>query len=144
MSSHHEQLSTSEQEKMTVYRAEIPNFYDVKASLIHKDRHRSSSMAMDEKINDVQRHLLLFNRPFRPKNTKHKANKSENASQASDEMNELKYYKNQQDGQENDEEEYPEYILDGDLNDQQRGRRFTKDDSKNPAFVSSRSPSLRD
>ena len=141
MSSHHEQLSTSEQDKMPVYRAEIPQFNDVQAAIIQKDRHRSSSMTMDEKINDVRRHLLLFNRPFRPKNIKHKPNRSENTSQASEEMNEMKHYKNQQDGQEN-EEEYPEYRLDAEANELGRKRRFTKDDTKKPAFFNSRSPSL--
>ena len=119
---------------MTVNYAEIPKFNDVQAAIIQKDRHRSSSMAMDKKTNDVQRHLLLFNRPFRPKNIKHKPNRSENASQASEEVNEMKYHKDQQDEKENDEKEYPEYILDAEANELGRGKEFPKDDSKNPTF----------
>lgn len=143
LSSHPEQLSSSEQEKLTVYRAQIPDFTEEQLAIIEGNRKRSNSQAGNDKLQNVERNLVLFNRPFIPKDVKHKRNKSENPSEVSEEMNEIKYYRNQQDGQEDMEDEYPEYDMDLDKNDT-RGRKIEKEPIKAPVFVSSKSPSLKD
>ena len=54
---------------------------------------RSKSLTFDSTLRDIERRLILVNRPFLPKYIKHKKLRSENASEVSEEMNEEKYYK---------------------------------------------------
>jgi hypothetical protein len=92
LSTHPEQLSSSENEKMSivhnppqklvpVYKVEMPDFTDVMARINKRNLKRSQSLANNQKLRDIQRRLILLNRPFLPKYVKHKKYRSENASE---------------------------------------------------------------
>lgn len=142
LSSHVEQLSSSEHEKLTVYRCIIPDFSHIAARIFAMEKRRSNSLIYNTKHRDVERNLILLNKPFRPKYVKHKKYRSENASEVSEEMNEERYYREKED----EEENYPEYILDStmpytDLKLKPREKEQPK--VKNPSFIKP-SPSLKE
>lgn len=67
-----------------------PNFKEIKNEIKSKKKGRSNSFIHNKKRRDVERNLVLMNRPFVPKHVRHKKEKSENASEVSAEMNEGK------------------------------------------------------
>lgn len=147
LSSHVEQLSSSEHEKMTVHRCKIPDFSPVLAQVLMRNKNRPSSLGHNKNLRDIQRRLVVFNRPFMPKYVKHKKNRSENASVVSRDMNEKRYYDELMKKDDDDEEEYPEYILDGNIpiaDTKQKPKDKEVNKVKNPNFVTNPSPSLKD
>lgn len=149
MSSHPEQLSSSEQEKITVYRNQTPNYDLLLAELFRNPKKRSNSAVYNKRLRDIERRLFLVNRPFMPKYIKHKKYRSENASEVSEVDNEENYYKDlHKEKEEPAEEEYPEYILDTNIvpPEDTKTKHTDRDSSRirNPNFVTTKSPSLRD
>lgn len=147
LSSHVEQLSSSEHEKMTVYRCKIPDFSPVLAQVLMRNKNRPSSLGHNKNLRDIQRRLVVFNRPFMPKHVKHKKNRSENASVLSKGMDEKRYYEELMKRDDDDEDEYPEYILDTNLPAADTNQKLKDKDVnkvKNPNFVTNPSPTLKD
>jgi len=132
LSSHPEQLSSSEQEKLTIYRCRIPDFSEVLAQINRRNKYRSNSLTHNTNLRDIQRKLILVNRPFLPKYVKHKKYRSENASDISDELDEKNYYQGLQKPK---DDMYPEYNLDV---------GNTKPEVKTPNFILNPSPSPQD
>ena len=71
----------------------MPDFTDAIKQISDREKKRSHSAVYDNTFRDIERRLILINRPFMPKFIKHTKFRSENASEVSEEMNEEKYYK---------------------------------------------------
>lgn len=81
-------MDSSENEKQSTPKKEDPDLGEIKNEIASNKKSRSNSFLHNKKQRDVERNLVLLNKPLVPKHVKHKKERSENASEVSAEMNE--------------------------------------------------------